>query len=398
MKRAMKHIVIREQLSTYIKASRKEKGKIIEHITAITDMPRKSIIRSLSRERKRSGLSPPSKLGRPKEYIGEVDAAIAYLWEAMDNPCGERMKPLIAEYVRILKRDKMWDYDDQTTSLVFEMSLGTLKRKTTALGHKYGLMRGISTTRSGELLQSVPIFHGDWKDKAAGHGQIDTVVHSGPKLMGTMAYTTNYIDVPTYWQEPVAQLGKGEKATINSMKTIKSRLPFAWKEAHPDSGSEFINWNAKAWFESQNIELTRSRPHKSNDNCYIEQRNLVVVRKYIGYERYDCLEAIDAMNEYYKVLRLYLNFFQPTFKLQEKKKILVKTIFDGEPQITKKWKKSYDVHTPYQRVITRKDVPLANKVNLAKQYENLNPITLRVKLKTLKAKLERIQKEQGYHY
>ena len=38
--------------------------------------------------------------------------------------------------------------------------------------------------------------------EGSGHGQIDTVVHSGPKLMGTMVYTVNYVDVATYWQEP----------------------------------------------------------------------------------------------------------------------------------------------------------------------------------------------------
>lgn len=394
----MQHIVIKEQLPKYIKSNRKDKGLAINHIEAITGLARKSIIRALTRERKRSGLSPPIKLGRPKEYNAEVDAAIARLWEAMDNPCGERMKPIINEYIRILKRDDMWDYSKATTELVCKISLGSLKRKTTSLGHKYGLMRGISTTRSGELLQSVPIFHGDWKDKGAGHGQIDTVVHSGPKLMGTMAYTTNYIDVATYWQEPVAQLGKGEKATISSMSIIQRRLPFPWKGAHPDSGSEFINWNAKDWFESHSIELTRSRPHKSNDNCYVEQRNLVVVRKYIGYERYDCKEAVEAINEYYTVLRLYLNFFQPTFKLQDKKKVLAKTMSDGKPQITKKYKRIYDIFTPYQRVLNRKDISKEVKQNLKKQYETLNPIILRAKLKVLKTKLERIQKELGYHY
>jgi hypothetical protein len=109
MKRAMKHTIIREQLSDYLKANRCGKGQIIKHIAAITGMQPRSIIRSLAQERKRSVLTPIPKLGRPKKYTGDTTAAIAYLWESMDNPCGERMKPLIAEYIRVLKRDTMWN-------------------------------------------------------------------------------------------------------------------------------------------------------------------------------------------------------------------------------------------------------------------------------------------------
>jgi hypothetical protein len=104
------------------------------------------------------------------------------------------------------------------------------------------------------------------------------------------------------------------------LETIKTRLPFTWLGAHPDSGSKFINELMTDWAHEQCVELTRSRAHKSNDNCYVEQRNLVVVRKYVGYERYDCQQAVNALNRLYEVLRLYVNFFQPTYKLIGKEK------------------------------------------------------------------------------
>jgi hypothetical protein len=86
-----------------------------------------------------------------------------------------------------------------------------MKRRTVMLAKQRGLLRGQSTTRSGPLLRSVPVFFGSWSSKGPGHGQVDTVVHSGPKLMGTMVYTVNYINVATYWQEPVAQLNKTDE-------------------------------------------------------------------------------------------------------------------------------------------------------------------------------------------
>lgn len=267
------------------------------------------------------------------------------------------------------------------------MSLGAVRVRCVAMAKKRGLLRGKSTTHSGILLRSVPVFFGSWATKGTGYGQVDTVVHSGPKLMGTMVYTVNYIDVATYWQEPVAQLDKTDRVTLASLQVIARRLPWPLRGLHPGSGSEFINEAGLMWCQRRGIELTRSRPHKKNDNCYVEQRNLVVVRKYVGYERYDCPEAVAAMNELYEQLRLYLNFFQATLKLIEKRKT------------AKHYRRIYDAaQTPYQRVLARADIDQAIKDKLTLQYERLNPQRLRETIQILTVKLERIQREQGYHY
>jgi hypothetical protein len=392
----MNHTVIKEQSKQYIKASKKEKGVILRHIMAVTGMPSKSVIRALGRERKRSHLKPPRKVGRKLHYTAETEAALAWVWEQYEYPCAERLIGEIPEAIRIFTRDGMWGYSEHATQQLWDMSLGAMKVRTVQLAKKKGLLRGISTTQAGALIKSIPTFFGDWSSKGPGYSQIDTVVHSGPKLMGTMGYTANNIDVATYWQEMVAQLGKGERATLVSMRVIQHRQPFPWLGAHPDSGSEFINYVAKAWANEQGIELTRSRPSKSNDNCFIEQRNRVDIRKYVGYERYDAQEAVDVMNELYVVLRLYVNFFQPTYKLIGKEKRV--KIVDGQ-QAAKPYKRIYDkVRTPYQRVLDHPDIDQAVKDKLTKQYESLNPKVLRDKLKLLKTKLQRTQREQGYHY
>ena len=121
-----------------------------------------------------------------------------------------------------------------------------------------------------------------------------------------------------------------------------------------------------------------------------------MVRKYIGYERYDCQEAVDAMNEVYAVLRLYVNFFQPTYKLIGKEKRV--SAADGK-QYSKPYKRIYDqVRTPYQRILDHPDIDPGVKAKLCEQYETLNPKVLRDTIKTLTTKLERIQRELGYHY
>lgn len=386
---------IAANLSKYLKADLAQKTVIVSSIVEVSGMHRKAVLRALAREQKKSNWKAPPKLGRPKKYTTEAEAALAWVWEQYNFPCAERLIDEIPEAIRIFTRDKMWHYSDQATGQLWNMSLGAMKVRTVAMAKERGLMRGIGTTKASKLLTLVPIFFGPWRNKPTGFGQIDTCVHSGPKLMGSMAYTALLVDVATYWQEPVAQLNKSARATLQSMETIKERLPFPWLGAHPDSGSEFINDVALPWFEANGIEPSRSRAHKSNDNCYVEQRNLVVVRKYVGYERYDCQAAVDAMNELYAVLRLYLNFFQSTYKLVEKRKIV--TTIDGK-QVTKKYKRIYNKGTPYQRVLARDDVEQAVKDKLTKQYETLNPKILRDSILVLTSKLERTQRELGYHY
>jgi hypothetical protein len=388
MNRTMQKTIIQEHLESYVSATVVQKSQILNHVCYATGMQRKAAIRAFAREARRSNWKAPPKLGRPKLYTAETEAALAWVWEQYEYPSAERLHNELTEAVRIFTRDDMWRYSEPSTHQLLGMSLGSMKIRTTALAKKKGLLRGTSTTQSGPLLKSVPVFFGSWKRKGCGHGQVDTVVHSGEKLMGTMAYTVNYIDVATYWQEPVVQLDKTALATVASLQTIAQRLPWKLKGLHPDSGSEFINESGIDWCRRNRIELTRSRPNKKNDNCYVEQRNLVVVRKYIGYERYDCQEAVAVMNELYAVLRLYLNFFQPTFKLIGKVK-----------KPNGRYKRLYDTPvTPYRRALERADIDQATKDRLTSQYETLNPKILRDRIRALTSKLERIQRAQGYRF
>ena len=392
----MQKTIIQEHLREYLNASVPRKSQIITHIMYVSGMQqRKSVVRAFSREQHRSGWKAPPRLGRPRVYTAETDAALAFVWEQYHYPSAERLHPIVSEAVRIFRRDGMWQYSEHATSQLVSMSLGAMKPRCTSLAKRHGLLRGISTTKASPLVRAVPVFFGSWKDKGAGHGQVDTVVHCGSKLMGDMVYTVNYIDVATCWVEPVAQLNKTERATTRSMETVRQRLPWELKELHPDSGSEFLNDLAIRWARANNIAMTRSRPSKKNDNAFVEQKNRSVVRAYVGYGRYDCIEAVDTMNELYKTLRLYINFFQPTYKLQGKEKRVLKA--DGN-QAAKPYKRIYDTPaTPYARALARDDVPGAVKQCLRQQYETLNPKTLQDTIQVLTTRLERIQREHGSH-
>jgi hypothetical protein len=391
--------IIREKISAYRKAGAHRKTEIISSIVEVTGMHRKAVLRAMARELRRRKQSLPETRGRPKLFTADTEAALAFVWEQYDYPSAERLVLEIPEAIRVFRRDGMWDYCETTTNQLLGMSLGSMKIRCVAMAKKRGLMRGLSTTKSGELLRSVPVFFGAWSTKPVGYGQVDTVVHSGPKLMGSMVYTVNFTDVATYWQEPIAQLNKGEKATYDSLEAIKGRLPFPMTGLHPDSGSEFINLVGIQWCDENKIDLSRSRPYMKNDNRFVEQRNRVVVRKYVGYERYDCKEAVDVMNELYEVVRLYINFFQPTYKLIRKEKRVLASGENAGKQYGKPYKRIYDtIRTPYQRVLDQEEEHISAeiKAKLTAQYETLNPKVLRDTIKTLTTKLHKTQVAQGY--
>lgn len=130
--------------------------------------------------------------------------------------------------------------------------------------------------------------------------------------------------------------------------------------------------------------MTRSRPNHKNDNAYVEQKNGHIIRRFLGYTRIDCKEAIPVMNEFYKVLGLYLNHFIPSRKCIEK------------VRIGSKYRRKYDTaQTPYQRVLSNPHVPEENKERLRQEHEKLNPLVLKQRMEALRTKLFEVQKRYG---
>lgn len=142
-------------------------------------------------------------------------------------------------------------------------------------------------------------------------------------------------------------------------------LPFTLLGLDTDNGSEFINYALLDFCRKHKITFTRSRAYKKNDQAHVEEKNGSIVRRLIGYDRFEGIDAYNALSELYATLRLYVNFFQPSLKLISKKR-------DGA-KVTKKYDKA---KTPYQRLLTSTHISDQAKVNLKNQYEQLDPVDL----------------------
>jgi len=154
------------------------------------------------------------------------------------------------------------------------------------------------------------------------------------------------------------------------------RLPFSILGLDSDNRAEFINDHLIRHCEEHKITFTRSRPYRKNNSCFIEQKNWSVIRRAVGYARYDTDKELNTLNKLYGYLRLYVNFFQPVRKLIKKDRIGSKII------------KRYDeAKTPYRRVLASPDIEDGVKVKLRKEYGMLNPAELKRKITKLQNKL-----------
>jgi hypothetical protein len=322
--------------------------------------------------------------GRSEYYGGDVTVALKYIWEIGNEVCGELLFPSINEYIDILIRDKLWKHGDETTSKLRAMKLATVKRRVGNFLKARGRRSGISATRASLLKNIIPTFSGPWKELPPGNGQIDTVIHKDT-LLGDAVYTLNYTDSATCLTIPRAQWNKGQYATLENMKEIKKRLPFPWLLAHPDSGSEFINFLVKDWFDENKIKFVRSRAGMKNDNMYVEERNGHVIRKMVGYINLDCRKVVEPLNEYYDAMTIYLMHFVAVRRMLGKEKVFSKyrRIYEKIPK------------TPYQRILEHKSVSKDVKDKLKAEHSSLNPLILKKEMEKRLKKVYDIQRQYG---
>ena len=380
-----KNNIFKRYLAEYLKANKECKGEILNHCVDVVGMHRKAAVRKFKVLQLHDGSSASRTRGRRVYYGKDVDAALFDVWDASNQACGELLFPMIKEYVSILQRDKMWKHTDEATSKLLAIGKRTVRRRCETFKRKHGIGKGKSSTKPSHLKSIIPIFKGPWKGLSPGNGQIDTVAHCGSTLLGDFVYTLNYTDAAVYWVVLRAQWNNGAEATRDSLSEIKKGLPVTMVHVHPDTGKEFINWTLKPWCDEHGIRMTRSEPGKKNDNMYVEERNGHVVRKYLGYTRFDCRDVVDLVNELYDVLALYLNHFQAVRRTLSKERIGAK------------YRRTYEktAKTPYLRMLEYKDVSVDVKRILKEEHATLNPLVLKREIDTITKKIMKKQRDYG---
>jgi len=313
-------------------------------------------------------------------YDNEVLEALKKVWGIMDYICGKRLAPVLKEIIIRLERCREIRISDKVREKLFRISPATIDRLL-AKERKKQQLKGRSNTKPGTLLRNqIPIrTFSEWNEKKPGFTEIDLVGHDGGDSHGEFAQTLDVTDICTTWTETEAVRNKAQVWVFNALKDIRQRMPFPLVGIDSDGGGEFINDQLFRYCKQEKITFTRARSYRKNDSCFVEQKNYSIVRRAVGYLRYDTEEELFTLNELYRSLRLYTNFFQPTMKLIEKTRI--------GSRITKKYDKA---QSPYRRVLACPDVSAGDKQALKNLYRKLNPAQLKRQITKLQDKLVRL--------
>jgi hypothetical protein len=362
----------------YKRANRKEKTLILNEFCTNCGYHRKHAIRLLNNF-KRFTKPKPKKRGKPSVYNKPyVLKPLERIWLTANLPCSKILKVVLPMWLKYYSQE-FGGLSLDVVKALRRISPATIDRLLKPLRQKYK-RRGRSTTKPGTLLRKqIPIKTEQWDEARPGFLEADTVAHCGDSTAGMFANTVDFVDIATCWTEQRAVWGKGEEGVLEQIKDVEANLPFPMRGFDCDNGGEFINHHLIRHFGKRKdpIKFTRSRSYRKDDNCHVEQKNWTHVRQWLGYDRFDNPKVVPLMNELYKAeWRFYHNFFCPSFKLLEKKRVASKTI------------KRYDTpKTPYQRVLESSEVSTAIKRSLKEQIAELNPFRLR---KVMEKKLEKI--------
>lgn len=382
-----RRVITKAMGEQYRKASKKQKGRILDQVVESTGYTRCYARWVLRNHGRRVEVRPgmvlegdrrvSNRRRRAPRYGPAVVEALTKVWKIMDYLCGKRLVGALPEVVPRLVAFKELRMTQAVQRQLLQISAATIDRRLRPERARHSL-KARGRTKPGTLLKhQVPVrTFSDWDESQPGFFEMDLVGHDGGVGEGDYCQTLDMTDVDTGWSEQAAVRNKAEIWVFQAIDAVRRRLPFPVLGFDSDNGSEFINHHLVRYCHDQHITFTRSRPYRKNDTCYVEQKNWSIVRRFVGYGRYVSQETCDALNELYAVLRDYNNFFLASQKLKEK-------IRDGA-HVTRR---HHPAQTPYARILQSPEIDSAVKRRLKAHYQTLNPAALHRRIEVVQKKL-----------
>jgi hypothetical protein len=360
---------LRRMKARYVQADRKEQGRLLDEMEAVTELHRKSLIRLMSGSLDRE----PRQKQRGCTYGAEVSYALSIIAESFDYLCAERLTPNLIWMANHLVTHGEMVVSPSLLEKLNQISISTVQRILGRIPRDKPRLPRKGPQRTRKLTQDIPMRRIPWNEQQPGHLETDLVHHCGPTASGEYVCTVQTIDVATGWSELRAVLGRSYLVMEDAFRYILARLPFLLLELHPDNGSEFFNHHLLRFFEStvQGITLSRSRPYHKNDNRFVEQKNSSLVRAYLGDDRLDTVAQTIAVNQLYDKVWIYYNLLQPVMRLSEK------IVTPVEGQLARVQRRYDQARTPFDRLCETTAITQERRDQLEALRDRTNPRQLR---------------------
>jgi len=371
-----------KQAREYKRSTKKERSEIIDRYCGLTGVSRNV---ASKRFRKVVWNKNPRVLkkklgkrrGRKPTYTSVHKNIIKMAWELSGEICGERLYPMLGEYIHELEMSGRFVlFGQDRLQEVRTVSEATLKR----------MIVEFPKTRTGKnkgndsLYKQIPInAHFGSNAHNPGYIEIDYVEHNGGSSSGQFGITGCYVDVCLGWITRSAALGKSKEAVGLIHDANEERIYHEVFEYHPDNAKPILKLLLERRLNPKisQYAISRSRPYHKEDNGHVEQKNGDKVRKLVGYQRYDREDQMQLLNELYEIEDQISNYFVPSQKLKEKK-------VDGYGRVVSR--KHQEAKTAYQRLVE------SNKIS-GEVKRKVEDIRKGLSLVELRKQSEKIQNE-----
>jgi Integrase core domain len=360
----------------YRAAGRCEKGRILDELCAVTGWHRKHAVRALSFGERPVSAQPRL---RRRTYGPSIRDALIALWDASDRLCGKRLVVMIPLLLPALERHGRLKLFADERALTLRASAATIDRLLADVKIAAAGGRRRRAGFSSAVRRQVPVrTFDDWGAPPPGYCEADLVAHGGTSASGAFIQTLTMVDVATGWTECFPLIVREAALVVEALERAQSLFPWCLRGLDFDNDSAFMNDVVVSWCRSHDIEVTRSRAYKKNDQAFVEQKNGAVVRRLVGYGRFQGVDAARALARLFAAARLHINFFQPSFKLKEKRREGAKIV-----------KRYHSPATPYERALAHPAVDEAFKRWLREMYCTLDPVLLLARMREAQTELGR---------
>jgi len=376
---ATKKDLTKAYAAEYGKATKKEKGRMLDELCASTGWSRVNARRAIRLASRRKGpASAVKRKPRARKYSYDALVVLIEAWGLVGEPCGKYFAAVMEDQLeRLVRFNELVKVAKRVTPEVLaelvSMSPATIDRYLAPTKKARYPEAKSTTTPDGLLRSSIPLRTAmDGFPDEPGYLEIDTVAHCGHSTKGDYLVTINATDPYLGWTVMRTVKNKAFVHMKAGMDWIVRQVPWPIKGIDFDNGSEFLNWGIIAWCEKKKIPIiTRSRVDEKNDNAHIEQRNGDWVRKHAFRYRYEDDDEMELLNRLWPLVMDRKNHLLPCVKAVG---------WDERP--SGRSRRKYDKpRTPYQRAVDAKALPKGQKADkLAERRHKLNPadITRRI--------------------
>lgn len=207
----------------------------------------------------------PRQRGRT---YGASRVALIVLWDASDRLCSKRLVAMLPFLLPALERHGKLKLSADERSLVLKVSAATIDRLLSDVKIAAAGGRRRRAGFSSAVRRQVPVrTFNDWGSPPPGYCEADLVAYGGMSVSGAFIQTLTMVDIATGWTECFPLVVREAALVVEALERAQNLFPWPVRGLDFDNDSAFMNDTVVSWCRSHDVEVTRSRAYKKNDQA-----------------------------------------------------------------------------------------------------------------------------------